>query len=52
MNRISCSELKQELINKEEIILVNIREEYERTAFNVDSLHIPLSEIAKKELEM
>ncbi len=47
MNSISCSELKQKLHNKEDILLVDVREEYERDAFNIGGIHIPLSQITK-----
>lgn len=48
MNSISCSQLKQKLINKEDILLIDVREDAERVAFNIGGIHIPLSKILKE----
>lgn len=47
MNSISCSELKDKLRNKEDIFLIDVREDFERNEFNIGGLHIPLSQINK-----
>lgn len=47
MNSISCSELKNKLTNKEDIFLIDVREDFERTEFNIGGIHIPLTQISK-----
>jgi rhodanese-related sulfurtransferase len=47
MNSISCSELKDKLRNKEDIFLIDVREDFERNEFNIGGIHIPLTQISK-----
>jgi len=48
MNSIAPSQLQQQLKENEAIILVDVRELYERNAFNIGGLHIPLDTIFER----
>lgn len=45
MFQITAAELQQKLLNKEEIVLIDVRESSEHEAFNIGGALIPLSEI-------
>jgi adenylyltransferase/sulfurtransferase len=45
MPAITASELMQKLQGKEDILLLDVREEWEHTAFNIGGVLIPLSSI-------
>ena len=42
MNSISCSELKIKLEQQQEILLIDVREHFERDLFNIGGIHFPL----------
>lgn len=48
MNSITPKELKQRLANGEKWQLVDVREGWERDAFNIGGLHIALQEIVTR----
>lgn len=48
MKYISAEQLAQELQNKIEIVLLDIRENYEYEVCNILSIHIPMAEIPTK----
>lgn len=45
MHEISPQELKQQLADNKDILLIDIREEWEREAYNIGGLHIPMGDI-------
>ncbi len=45
MNEINCSELKEKINNKENIILVDVREVYEYESGNIGGINVPTSSI-------
>ncbi|MBI2729738.1 MAG: rhodanese-like domain-containing protein [Sphingobacteriales bacterium] len=45
MQQISPIELQQKLRKKEEIVLIDVREQYEHEAFNIGGTLIPLPDI-------
>lgn len=45
MLQITAAELQQKLLNKEEIVLIDVRESSEHEAFNIGGTLIPLPEI-------
>ena len=50
MKSISPAELQHLLLNNEDLVLIDLRESWERDAFNIGGLHIPLGDIiARKE---
>jgi rhodanese-related sulfurtransferase len=43
---ITCAELKQKLDNQDEIVIIDVREDYERDISTIEgSIHIPLAEL-------
>jgi rhodanese-related sulfurtransferase len=47
MNSITVSELKQKIDSKEDIQLIDVREPYEHSGFNIGGKLIPLGEIVQ-----
>jgi rhodanese-related sulfurtransferase len=47
MNSITAAELKQKIDGKEDIQLIDVREPYEHTEFNIGGELIPLGDIAQ-----
>jgi len=45
MHEISPQELKQQLADNKDVLLIDIREEWEREAYNIGGLHIPMGDI-------
>jgi rhodanese-related sulfurtransferase len=45
MKQISTQELKEKLSNNAPILLIDIRENWEREQFNIGGLHIPMGEL-------
>jgi rhodanese-related sulfurtransferase len=45
MNSISPKELKGKLYNKEELFLIDVREEYEHNEFNIGGILIPINTV-------
>lgn len=45
MKAISVKELKSQLEQAHNILLVDVRENYEHEAFNIGGIHIPLADI-------
>jgi len=45
MLSISVNELRQKLENKEDILLIDVREEWEHEAFNIGGVLIPMNTI-------
>jgi len=45
MHEISPQELKQRLADSNDVLLIDIREEWEREAYNIGGLHIPMGDI-------
>ncbi|AYD46757.1 rhodanese-like domain-containing protein [Arachidicoccus soli] len=45
MNTISVEELKRKLDAGESVNLLDVREDYERAAFNIGGIHIPIGKI-------
>jgi adenylyltransferase/sulfurtransferase len=52
MNYISAEQLAQSLRNKEDLVLLDIRENYEYEVCNIKSLHIPMHEIPARAVEL
>lgn len=48
MQQISADRLKQMLDKKEDVFLLDVREDYEHEEFNIGGLLIPLDEIISK----
>jgi adenylyltransferase/sulfurtransferase len=42
MHSISCNELKIKLEQQQEILLIDVREQFERDHFNIGGIHLPL----------
>lgn len=51
MNTITTDELKARLDKGEHVNLVDVREDSERTEFNIGGKHIPLGKLQRVELE-
>ena len=49
MKTINATTLRQKIINKEDILLVDVRETCEHEAFNIGGLHIPMNIIFKQQ---
>jgi rhodanese-related sulfurtransferase len=45
MKQISPPELKKKIDREADILLIDIREDWERDAFNIGGLHIPMADI-------
>ena len=45
MKVISVEELKEEIINNEELLLIDVRESFERTQYHIGGIHIPMNSI-------
>lgn len=45
MNQISPKELKEKLERNADVLLIDIREDWERELFNIGGMHIPMGEI-------
>jgi rhodanese-related sulfurtransferase len=46
ISEITCVELKKKLDNKDAIVIIDVREDYERDISTIeDSIHIPLAEL-------
>lgn len=51
MKIITAEELKQRLDAGEKINLLDVREDYERTEFNIGGTHIPLGKVQAMQLD-
>lgn len=49
---ISVQELKSKIDNKEDIVIIDVREPYEYQEFNIGAILIPLGEIQSKIVEL
>ena len=45
MNVISAEELREKINNKEEVLLIDVRESFERTQYHIGGVHIPMNNI-------
>jgi adenylyltransferase/sulfurtransferase len=45
MNIISAEELRMKIINNEELLLIDVRETFERTQYHIGGVHIPMNSI-------
>ncbi len=48
MNQLSPEELKAWRASSKDFLLVDIREDWEREAFNIGGLHIPMGDITRR----
>ena len=48
MNQLSPDELKSWRTSGKDFLLVDVREDWEREAFNIGGLHIPMGDIARR----
>lgn len=48
MHQISPEELKKKLDSNADVLLIDIREDWERELFNIGGLHIPMGDIPAK----
>lgn len=51
MNFISTSQLQESLLKKD-VLIVDVREQYERTICSINSIHIPMGEIETRYSEI
>jgi rhodanese-related sulfurtransferase len=52
MQQITAATLKEWMESGKEFLLVDIREEYEREAFNIGGMHIPMGDVHKRMNEL
>jgi rhodanese-related sulfurtransferase len=52
MNNLSIEEFQQWIQGNKPFLLVDVREEFEREAFNIGGIHIPLGEILERKEEL
>jgi rhodanese-related sulfurtransferase len=52
MLQISPKELKQKLDSNTDVLLIDIREDWERELFNIGGLHIPMGDIPARLAEI
>jgi len=52
MNQLTPNELKEWTVSRKDFMLVDIREDWEREAFNIGGLHIPLGELMSRVNEL
>jgi rhodanese-related sulfurtransferase len=45
MNQLTPQELKNWIANEKDFLLVDIREEWERAAYNIGGVHIPMGQL-------
>lgn len=48
INLISVIELQQNINNHEDVLLIDVRESYERELFNIGGLHIPMQTVFER----
>lgn len=48
MQQITPKELKEKLDSNADVLLIDIREDFERDAYNIGGLHIPMGEVPSK----
>jgi rhodanese-related sulfurtransferase len=48
MQQITPQELKYKLDSNADVLLIDIREDFERDAYNIGGLHIPMGEVPSK----
>jgi len=52
MHQVSPKELQEWLDTKKDLVLIDIREEWEREIYNIGGLHIPMGDLLSKQLEI
>lgn len=52
MKEISASDLKDWITEQKEFVLIDVREAFEREAFNIGGIHIPLNELLERKNEL
>lgn len=52
MQQITAIQLKEWMNNGKDFLLVDIREAFEREAFNIGGMHIPMGELRKRIAEL
>lgn len=52
MKEVSPNDLKQWIEQGKELVLIDVREPFEREAFNIGGIHIPMNEVMKRMNEM
>jgi rhodanese-related sulfurtransferase len=52
MKKISPAELKEWMQQDKDFLLLDVRELFERDAFNIGGMHIPLNEVIKRRQEI
>lgn len=52
MNQITPEELQARINNGDDLVLVDVREGWEREAFNIGGLHIPMGDLAARYREI
>ncbi|MDB5229842.1 MAG: rhodanese-like protein [Chitinophagaceae bacterium] len=51
MKNITVQELNTKIQNGEKLVLLDVREDHERTEFNIGGIHIPLGKVQTFQLE-
>lgn len=48
MHQLTPQELKEKLDNNADVLLIDIREDWEREAYNIGGIHIPMGELPSR----
>lgn len=52
MNQIAPPELKDWIQEQKDFVLIDVREDHERIAYNIGGIHIPLGDIMERRVEL